>query len=74
MKKISGILFFLFMTCTCTGQKIFNDFNAVIRSGSSEQAFAFVRNTFGLTYTEDPFLHFKERGAVTAIEELKLHR
>lgn len=62
MKKISGILFFLFMTCTCTGQKIFNDFNAVIRSGSSEQAFAFVRNSFGLTYTEDPFLHFKERG------------
>ncbi|HRF23191.1 MAG TPA: hypothetical protein PLR98_03480, partial [Chitinophagaceae bacterium] len=62
MKKISGILFFLFMTCTCTGQKIFNDFNAVIRSGSSEQAFAFVRNTFGLNYTEDPFLHFKERG------------
>jgi hypothetical protein len=61
-EKNIGVPIFLFIICSSNGQKLFTDFNAVIRSGSSEQAFAFVRNTFGLTYTQDPFLHFKERG------------
>lgn len=61
MKKISGFLFSLFIICASNGQKIFiSDFNAVIRSGSSEKAFEFVKYIWAY-YTEDPFLHFKER-------------
>lgn len=62
MKRIFFFTGFIFISLVANNQKLIRDFEAVIKSGSSVKAFEFVRNTFGLPYAEDPFLHFKERG------------
>ena len=62
MKRLFIFALIVLNSCTANNQKLIRDFEAVIKSGSSVKAFEFVRNSFGLPYSEDPFLHFKERG------------
>lgn len=62
MKKVIVPLFFLLSLSSIYAQNKASLFETVLKTGNSAKAFEFVRNYFNLSSSQDPFLHFKERG------------